>query len=75
MTIAVPEPALFVAVTVYAVDVVAAVGVPDIKPVVLLIVKPAGRVGEIVILSTVSVTVAVSGVIAVLVMPDIVYDL
>jgi hypothetical protein len=47
----------------------AVVGVPEIKPVVLLIVKPAGRSGDTVMLSKVPVTVAVSGVIAVPVTP------
>tara|TARA_Y100000768_G_scaffold360742_1_gene318217 strand:- start:482 stop:724 length:243 start_codon:yes stop_codon:yes gene_type:complete len=41
------EPPLLVPVTVYVVAVVSAVGVPEISPVAVSKVRPAGRVGEI----------------------------
>ena len=43
-----PEPAVFVAVTVYVVAPDATVGVPVTAPVVALKLKPLGRLGEIV---------------------------
>jgi len=57
-------PAWFFAVTIYDAEAVAAVGVPVTAPVALLIVKPAGRAGVTVKLSTTPVTVAVFVVIA-----------
>lgn len=41
------DPPLLVAVTVYVDAVVSAVGVPEISPVAVSKVRPAGRVGEI----------------------------
>jgi hypothetical protein len=52
------------AVTVYDAFVVAVVGVPEIVPVVLLSVKPAGRAGLTLYDVTVPVTVGVSEAIA-----------
>ena len=46
MTDAVSVPPVFVAVIVYDADAVTVVGVPEIAPVVLERVKPAGRDGE-----------------------------
>lgn len=40
------EPPLFVAVTVYVVAVCSVVGMPDISPVVVFKVKPAGKEGH-----------------------------
>ena len=64
--LAVVAPAGFLAVTVYAAGAVPAVGVPVMAPVVLLSVKPAGKAGETVKLSTTPVTVAIFGAIATL---------
>jgi hypothetical protein len=44
-TVAVVDPAEFEAVTVYVASAEVAVGVPEIAPVVLLMVKPAGSAG------------------------------
>jgi hypothetical protein len=43
--VAVVDPAEFEAVTVYVASAEVAVGVPEIAPVVLLMVKPAGSAG------------------------------
>lgn len=48
VNVVVPLPPAFVAVTVYVPDDVIAVGVPDIAPVELEMLRPAGNVGDIV---------------------------
>ena len=48
VTVAVPLPPAFVAVIVYCAEDVIAVGVPDMAPVELEMLSPAGNVGEIV---------------------------
>ena len=47
MTSPVPLPPALMAVTVYVVDVVMLVGVPEISPVEVSKIRPADRVGEI----------------------------
>ena len=46
VTVAVVLPPVLVAVTVYVVEVLNSVGVPEMLPSVVLNVKPAGRVAE-----------------------------
>jgi len=46
VTVAVSVPPVLVAVTVYTADEVTVVGVPEITPVELEIVRPDGRVGD-----------------------------
>ena len=48
VTVAVSLPPEFVAVTVYVVAVLSSVGVPEMVPSVVLKVRPAGRVAEMV---------------------------
>ena len=48
VTVAVSLPPVLVAVTVYVVDVLSSVGVPEMVPSVVLKVRPAGRVAEMV---------------------------
>jgi hypothetical protein len=69
--VAVADPVPLDAVTVYEVDGLVLVGVPEIVPVFALIARPAGKVGLMVKPVTVPVTVGVSGVMAVPTMTEI----
>ena len=70
--IAVPGPALLVAVTVYSVEGLSARGVPDIVPVSVSNKSPVGNTGDIDQDNTVPITEGESGNIAVLTTPEMV---
>ena len=66
VTVAVSLPPVLVAVTVYVVRVLNSVGVPEMVPSVVLKVRPAGKVAEMVHVTTSPpLTVGVTEVIAV----------